>query len=570
MRTYSQSRLLPILCFLLALTLASAAPLERLDRGAVALNRPEGGTYIGWRLLTSDPSSAAFHVLRGESADGPWTRLTDAPLDACNYIDADAPARAWYRVIVADAPGYARSYAVQTPPADQVNYLRFPLRGDYPFSKLAIADLNGDGRLDFVIKQPHQVTDPGVWKKSTDTFRIEAYLHDGTFLWRHDLGWNIEQGIWYSPMIVCDLDSDGKAEVAFRSAPTDTDYRDELGHVFTGPEYCTVLNGLTGKEIARVDWVARGTSEDWGDAKFNRASRHLIGAACLDGARLSLLVMRGTYTRMRIDAYNLIDRKLEPVWSWCGDDETPPVRGQGMHGFHAVDVDADGRDELLIGAALIGEDGKVVWNTGLGHPDACYVSDIDPKRPGMEIMYGIEPASKQNGICLADARTGEILWGIDFATTHAHGAGIYGDIDPANPGPEFYTGEKAAPTRWLYSVLDGKLLSQKDYGPLSQPTLYWTDSLTKAVAARDGRIHRFEGETFAKFEGAVVGMGDILGDWREEIVTSTPGELRVYSTTIPSKTRRTTLIADRLYRMDLTMQSMGYFFPPQTSYHIGE
>ena len=552
------------------LTPLQAAPLDRLDRGTVVLNRPEGGVYIGWRLLDRDSKDVAFDVLRSENQNGPWEKINKSPIrDSSNYIDTDVPKGAWYRVISDSPSDSIHSSAVQVPPADQVGCLTIPLRGDYVFSKLGMADLNGDGRFDFVIKQPYQVTDPGVWRKSIDTFKIEAYLHDGTFLWRHDLGWNIEQGVWYSPMIVCDLDHDGKAEVAFRGAPADRDYRDEAGHVLTGPEYCTVLDGMTGKEIDHVDWPARGDIADWGDNGGNRASRHLIGAACLDGKRLSLLAMRGTYTKMLIDAYNLVDGKLEKVWSWNGDDETPPVRGQGMHGFHAADIDEDGRDELLIGGAVVDETGKIRWNTHLGHPDACYVSDIDPTRPGMEIMYGIEPAREKNAICLADARTGEIIWGIDFPTTHVHGAGIYGDFVPANPGPEFYGGEKKAPDRWLYSVWDGKLLSQDNLGPLSQPTVYWDDSLTKVIAARDGRLHEYKGKTLTEFKGRVIGMGDILGDWREEIITSVPGELRIYSTTIPAQSRRVTFMEDRLYRMDVMMQSMGYFFPPQTSYYVG-
>ena len=83
-------------------------------------------------------------------------------------------------------------------------------QSNYIFSKVGIADLDGDGKLDFVIKQPQQVTDPGVWKPSVESFKLEAYRHDGSLLWRRDLGVNIEQGVWWSPMIVADFDGDGK------------------------------------------------------------------------------------------------------------------------------------------------------------------------------------------------------------------------------------------------------------------------------------------------------------------------------------------------------------------------
>jgi hypothetical protein len=414
-----------------------------------------------------------------------------------------------------------------------------------------------------VVKQPNQVTDPGVWRKSETTFKVEAYLHDGTFLWRKDLGWNIEQGIWYSPMVVCDFDGDGKAEIALKTAPTDKDYRNEIGRVLDGPEYCSLLDGLTGKELDRVGWIARGKISDWGDAIGNRASRHLMGVACLDGKRQSLMVARGTYTLMRVDAYNVVDKKLKLVWSWSGDDESPRVRGQGMHGMHAVDMDGDGRDEIVLGAAVLDDNGKILWNLGMGHPDAVYVTDIDPARPGLEIMYGFETAQKSNGFCLVEARTGKLIWGCPQRTTHIHSQGMLADFDSGNPGMEFYDGQKFLPDRWIYSARDGKLLSREDLGSLAPHAVFWTGSDLKAIAVR-GRIFQYHGPQFGAFEGRTIGIADCLGDWREELITTLPGELRIYSTTIPAATRRVCLMQDRLYRTDVAMQAMGYLYPPQT------
>jgi rhamnogalacturonan endolyase len=73
-----------------------------------------------------------------------------------------------------------------------------------------------------------------VGRASETTWKVEAYLSDGTFLWRKDLGWNIEQGVWWSPMIAFDFDGDGKAEVAIKTAPTDADYRNPEGHPLEG------------------------------------------------------------------------------------------------------------------------------------------------------------------------------------------------------------------------------------------------------------------------------------------------------------------------------------------------
>ncbi|HSW47283.1 MAG TPA: hypothetical protein VLM89_17100 [Phycisphaerae bacterium] len=66
-------------------------------------------------------------------------------------------------------------------------------------------------------------------------------------------------------------------------------------------------------------------------------------------------------------------------------------------------------------------------------------------------------------------------------------------------------------------------------------------------------------------EGGVITIADCLGDWREEFITSTPGELRIYTTARPAAARRICLMQDRLYCLDVAMVSMGYFYPPQLS-----
>ena len=111
------------------------------------------------------------------------------------------------------------------------NYLSIPLRGDHTFQKCGIADLDGDGAYDFVIKQPNANIDPyeKYWKPSPETYKIEAYRLDGTFLWSYDLGWAIERGIWYSPLVVYDLDGDGRAEVCLKAGEQDP--RDSDGRV---------------------------------------------------------------------------------------------------------------------------------------------------------------------------------------------------------------------------------------------------------------------------------------------------------------------------------------------------
>jgi rhamnogalacturonan endolyase len=210
----------------------------------------------------------------------------------------------------------------------------------------------------------------------------------------------------------------------------------------------------------------------------------------------------------------------------------------------------------------------VAWSPGLGHPDHFYVGEIDPGRPGLEIYYGIEPGRKQNAMCLVDARTGRILWGHEEPTRHIHSSGLCSDVDPAHPGSECYSGERdLKDKRWLRDC-KGRVLSTEDLGGLAPRAAYW-DADPQRELLRRGRISKYKGPQIPpRVEGHIAAVADVLGDWREEIITSLPGELRIYTTTIPATDRRVCLMQDPLYRMDVVCAAMGYFQVPMTSYDL--
>jgi rhamnogalacturonan endolyase len=67
--------------------------------------------------------------------------------------------------------------------------------------------------------------------------------------------------------------------------------------------------------------------------------------------------------------------------------------------------------------------------------------------------------------------------------------------------------------------------------------------------------------------------GDILGDWREEIIlrnAENPRELRLYTTTIPTEHRFPTLLSDHVYRLGLVWQNVAYNQPPHVGFFLGE
>jgi rhamnogalacturonan endolyase len=65
---------------------------------------------------------------------------------------------------------------------------------------------------------------------------------------------------------------------------------------------------------------------------------------------------------------------------------------------------------------------------------------------------------------------------------------------------------------------------------------------------------------------------DIFGDWREEVVwrSADNKELRIYTTTIPTKYRFYTFMHDPQYRLSIAWQNVAYNQPPHTSFYIGE
>ena len=541
---------------------AGVSGAEKLDRGLIALEREDGSVFLSWRLLDSDPEDIAFEIWRG-GLKSTRTRLTKGkPYRQTNFVDK-TPKKGTGRVIHVYEL-YAHSGDKKARMVGKVTvkltgraeqYISIPLKGDYDFQKVGISDLDGDGTYEYVIKQPNFNTDPyqrpGYWKKSTTTYKLEAYRLDGTMMWRYDMGWSIEAGIWYSPWIVYDIDGDGRAEVYCKAGEGDP--RDEKGLVQTGPEYIVKIDGQTGKVVSRTAWLSRE-----GYPSYNYYCRNFLTVAYLDGKKPSLIMQRGTYNLIKTKA---LDKDFNQIWYWESPQEKRKYHGQGSHGLISTDVDQDGKDELVIGAAVLDDNGKGLWTLEMGHPDVCYVADIDPANPGLEIFYGFETRQKSDGICVVDAKTGRKLWVHKEPTRHVHSQGMAADILADSPGMEVYAGERDLKQRWLYSA-KGKLIEFMETGTLSPRALWWDADPQKEVII-SGAIRDWGGEVMQSIQGRVIAVVDCLGDYREEVITSLKGELRIYSTTVSTASRRVCLMQDHQYRLGITAQTMGYYYPAQ-------
>jgi rhamnogalacturonan endolyase len=555
------------LCFsitILWINLIFSQVNELIDRGVVSTTISEKEVYVGWRLLKDDPQEVSFNVYRKDIGLGEYEKVNVAPItSSTNYVDKTVQGGHGYNYKVktvlnnVEMETLGESYVFTL--TDNKPWYSLKLKDNVDLKRVGIGDLDGDGAYDFVLQHPNFNVDPyhrpGYWKRSSEPYKLDAYSSKGKFLWRHDMGWSIEAGTWYSAYMVFDVDQDGKAEVYTKAGEGDP--REIDGHVLHGPEFLIKLDPQTGNLLKKQAWISKEGFES-----YNYWSRNFLTVAYLDGVNPSLIMQRGTYTIIKTKA---LDQNLNPIWQWEASGKYQDYRGQGMHGIMTGDIDLDGKDELVIGTFALDDDGTPMWRTGLGHNDGGYIADFLPDRSGYEIFYGVESRSPRNGVCLVDAKTGEIIWGYEGKTHHVHSQGMVGDLTEEYPGIECYAGEaKGGDKFFLYSA-DGKTLSDKNLWGLAPRAVWWDDDEQKEICYKQ-KVLEYSGESKLDIEGKILIVADIIGDWREEIVTSLPGELRIYSTNILAETKKTCLMQNHLYRMAVADASMGYYNAPQVGF----
>lgn len=586
----------------LADPLPTRRQMEDLGRGVVAVNQGGGKVYVGWRLLGTDPEEIAFNLYR-TTGTLESVKLNDRPLThSTNFVDrgADASQPNSYFVkpllqgqeLAASAPF---TLSAGAPVRQYLSIELQTLKGHTP-NDASVGDLDGDGRYEIVVKQEMRGRDNSQ-SGFTGQTKLEAYTLSSDFLWRIDLGPNIREGAHYTQFIVYDLDGDGRAEVACKTADgtvdgtgkvigdVDARYVNESGRILDGPEFFTIFDGRTGAALVTTKYLPpRGDVGGWGgvggnggnDRYGNRVDRFLACVAYLDGERPSVVMCRGYYGRSVLAAWDWREGKLTSRWVF--DSAKPGLEkfsGQGNHSLSVADVDADGRDEIIYGAMVVDDDGTGLFSTDLRHGDALHVSDLDPTRPGLEV-WGIHENENpvpgyENGFGAAMycAATGRILWGKDPGRDV--GRGVAADIDPNHLGAECWGGSGG-----LHNC-KGEPIGRS---PPSANFLCWWDGDLLRELLDGNRIDKYGGPRLLTADGCVSNNGskatpalsaDLFGDWREEVVwrTSDGKELRIYTTTIPTRHRFATLMHDPQYRLSVAWQNVGYNQPPHVGFYLG-
>lgn len=580
--------------------------MERLGRGLVAVPRQGGGCVVTWRFLTSDPADAAFDVFRTSGKKAP-AKVNASPLKGPTFLidkDYDPAADTTYSVRFSATPATPQDARFQVPAGAPTGYIPTKLETPegYAPNDASVGDLDGDGEYEIVLHQAGRAHDNS-HAGETDPPIFQAYKLNGKKMWEINLGKNIRDGAHYTQFLVYDFDGDGRAEFVCKTADGTVDGTEKVmgdpeanyvngdGKILAGPEYLTVFDGGSGAELQTVPYIpprhpstenptGDQLKEIWGDAYGNRNDRFLACVAYLDGVHPSIVMCRGYYTRAVLAAWNWKDGKLEHVWTFdSAENGNGKYSGQGNHNLSVADVDGDGKDEIIYGSCAIDDDGKGLYSTGLGHGDALHLDDHDPKHPGLEV-FAVHEGVKGNGglgTTMRDAKTGKVLW--SSKADKDTGRGVAFDIDPRYPGSEAWASNGGD----LYSA-EGKVISNKRPGSMNFAVWWDGDKLRELLdrnhidkwdplASEARRLLTAEGcDSNNGTKATPCLSGDLVGDWREEVLwrTTDNQELRLYVTPYPTEYRMVSLMQDPQYRLSIAWQNVAYNQPPHTGLFLGE
>lgn len=557
-------------------------------RRLAALPVDNGRVFLSWRYLPADGESCEYGIYRAENKSGPYRKAGSVGKGSgANFTDRGTREGRVYYYYITTPAGTSDTVSV-TAVKEGPGFFVIPTNADSGFDRLTVGDLDGDGNYEFVIRHPGGYKDPyyrvqldrrykaagtgeaPICLREDNPFKVEAYKKDGTMLWRYQLGAGVERGIWYAPMVVWDLDGDGCDEVIVRDV--------EGNAINTRPddgrEWLMALDPKTGKEKMRhvwPDWLAAAHIGNEFET-YNYANRHLLGVAYLDGEKPSVIVQRGTYSYCRVTAFRGENLTLQWDTGWRTSEAFgqpkfgfEPV-SRGAHGLGIADFNRDGSDEVLVGSTLLNGRGKVLWSVTSGHPDVVHVADIRPDLPGLETFFGIERYSYTEelpAVFLVD-RDGNLLWS-ETGAEHVHGSGLAGLISKKH-GWILAAREDKRPRAWVMTAA-GEALARDDeaWDRTAGLALFWDGDLVREWVTRRGITDWDSGDLLAAYEGQPVMIADVIGDWREELITKVGSEIRIYTTSTPTGIRRPSLMDDRQYALGVARAAMGYYIQPHES-----
>ena len=609
----------------------------RSDAMAAGLQYHLNKVLVSWRMLPGDNETTGFDIYR-KIGSGNYKKLNTNPIttstcwqDASMNVYSDDVTYALTRAGKAE---FLDTYTISKEQLSEKRpHISIPLKSTedvcmvdtvfYQANDVSVGDLDGDGVYDIIVKRLQTIKDrkgntlssgTGAGYSHPATLHAviwDAYRLDGSFLWRVKGGPQVILGN-SSCFAVADFDGDGCAEMAIRTGEgtefgdgvsigdTDgdgiIDYRSWNNFIgfgenteggwseyysTAGPEFLSVIDGKTGRELARTDFIARDKSEDWGDSYWKRASSFRVGVGHFSGDYPSVFTGRGIYRRSVLEAWDYRNGQLKRRWHFDTSDNisnnnkdgkpNSAYAGQGNHSFNIADLDGDGHDDVMYGSMALGSDGCGLWSSGLGHGDANHVGKFLSDRNGLQVWHCLEGGTTM--AALHDGATGEVIWKLESDVANDTGRCMVADIDPDSPGCEFWTTQNA------FSATGMEL----GYKPSSSnAAIWWDGSLSRQLldaatisSKPNGRvftIYRYDASFNNSTKSNPCWYGDLLGDWREEVIATDATKLReikIFSTWYPTTHKFPWLMTDHTYLMSALNQQAGYNQPTNLGYYIG-
>ena len=450
---------------------------EKLSRGLIGIPTEEG-MYFSWRMTLEDAAGLQFDLYRS-SGGGAEVKLNKEPIDRTSdfldrTVDYTVDNRWTLKATTGEVATWTRLKGEKRNP-----YLSIPvckpedgeIAGEsftYTANDCSVGDLDGDGEYEIILKWSPSNSKRPPQRGFTGNTYLDAYKMDGRRLWRIDLGPNVRSGAATTNFLVFDFDGDGCAEICcktgdgtvdglgHRIGDAQADWRTwdkkspTYGKIVNGPEYLTVFEGRTGKELDSKEYIpTRYPLDGWGGVGGNcgndntggRSDRFTAGVAFLDGKTPSPIMVRGWYGRTVVAAWTFTNGALKHTWTF--DSAAPgweAYSGMGNHSVTVADFDGDGCDEICVGAMTVDHDGKGLFTTGLRHGDALHAGRFIPSRQGMQV-FGVHENEGDNeivkrtpAVAMFDGATGEIIW--QDGLGQDAGRGVAADIDPRYDGAE--------------------------------------------------------------------------------------------------------------------------------------